>query len=52
MVCISDVKVPIEKKIAQLVGINFNTESETLLPTIRILDPNPGKNYVLKYKYN
>jgi hypothetical protein len=52
MVCVADINVLIGKKIAALVGIDLKAESASTLPEIRILDPNPGKTFVLKYKYN
>ena len=49
LVLIADINNSISQKIALLVGLDVEKDH---FPQVRILDPNPGKSYVLKYHYN
>jgi hypothetical protein len=49
LVLIADINNSISQKIAQLVGLDTDTDH---FPDIRIMDPNPGKSSVLKYVFN
>lgn len=49
LVCLADINTGIGQKIAQLVGLDTEVDH---FPNIRILDPNPGKSFVIKYSYN
>eukprot|EP00349_Pseudokeronopsis_sp_Brazil_P001387 CAMPEP_0202961982 /NCGR_PEP_ID=MMETSP1396-20130829/6082_1 /ASSEMBLY_ACC=CAM_ASM_000872 /TAXON_ID= /ORGANISM="Pseudokeronopsis sp., Strain Brazil" /LENGTH=74 /DNA_ID=CAMNT_0049682239 /DNA_START=803 /DNA_END=1027 /DNA_ORIENTATION=- len=45
MVCAVDADTALGKKFALLAGLDED------LPQIRILDPNPGKHFAIKYKF-
>ena len=47
LVCLADINNEISKKFAMLLGLEYSD-----FPQVRILDPNPGKQHVLKYVYN
>jgi hypothetical protein len=50
LVLMADVNTDIASKFGMLAGLDFNIDND--FPSIRILDPNPGKTSVIKYVYN